>query len=31
MEVASRRGTFLVVCAFLPHFEEGMHGYVRVL
>lgn len=25
------RGRFLVICAFLPHFEEGMHGWVRVV
>jgi plastocyanin len=25
------RGTYLVVCAFLPHFNGGMYGYVRVL
>lgn len=24
-------GTYLVICAVLPHFEEGMFGYVRVL
>jgi hypothetical protein len=23
-------GTHLVVCTFLPHFVEGMHGWVRV-
>lgn len=27
----NRRGTFLVICAFLPHFEDEMWGYVRVL
>jgi plastocyanin len=26
-----RRGTYLVICAFLPHFEDGMWGFVRVL
>lgn len=24
-------GTYLVICAVLPHFNEGMTGYVRVL
>ncbi|HSI89272.1 MAG TPA: hypothetical protein VK918_09460 [Pyrinomonadaceae bacterium] len=24
-------GTYLVICAVLPHFLEGMYGYVRVL
>ena len=24
-------GTYLVVCGVLPHFLEGMHGYVRVI
>lgn len=24
-------GTYLVICAVLPHFSEGMFGYVRVL
>ena len=24
-------GTYLVICAILPHFNEGMYGYVRVL
>ena len=24
-------GTYLVICAVLPHFNEGMFGYVRVL
>lgn len=24
-------GTYLAVCVFLPHFLEGMHGWVRVL
>ena len=23
-------GTFLVICAVLPHFEEGMYGWVKV-
>lgn len=27
----STPGTHLVVCLFLPHFNEGMHGWVRVL
>ena len=24
-------GTYLVICAVLPHFEQGMYGYVKVL
>jgi plastocyanin len=24
-------GTYLVICAVLPHFNEGMYGYVKVL
>lgn len=24
-------GTYLIICAVLPHFNEGMFGYVRVL
>jgi plastocyanin len=24
-------GMYLVICAVLPHFEEGMYGFVRVL
>ena len=24
-------GTYLVICAILPHFQDGMFGYVRVL
>jgi plastocyanin len=24
-------GTYLVICGVLPHFQEGMYGYVRVL
>ena len=24
-------GTYLVICAVLPHFQAGMYGYVRVL
>ena len=24
-------GTYLVICAVLPHFAEGMYGYVKVL
>lgn len=27
----SEPGTYLVICAVLPHFQEGMFGYVRVL
>ena len=27
----SEPGLYLVICAVLPHFEEGMYGYVRVL
>lgn len=27
----STPGEHLVVCVFLPHFNEGMHGWVRVL
>jgi hypothetical protein len=23
-------GRYLVVCGVLPHFNEGMHGYVNV-
>jgi hypothetical protein len=26
-----RPGIFLVICAVLPHFQEGMYGYVRVV
>jgi plastocyanin len=26
-----RPGTYLVICSVLPHFAEGMYGYVRVL
>lgn len=26
-----KRGTYLVTCGVLPHFNEGMLGYVRVL
>jgi plastocyanin len=26
-----RPGLYLVICAVLPHFQEGMYGYVRVL
>lgn len=25
-----KRGTYLVVCAFLPHFSDGMYGWVKV-
>ena len=33
VEVVSfaHRGRYLVVCAFLPHFLDNMHGFVRVL
>lgn len=24
-------GTYLVVCGVLPHFQEGMHGFVKVV
>ena len=24
-------GTYLVICAVLPHFTEGMYGYVKVI
>jgi len=27
----SEPGTYLVICAVLPHFQTGMFGYVRVL
>ena len=27
----SRPGLYLVICAVLPHFQEGMYGYVRVI
>ena len=27
----SKPGTYLVMCGVLPHFNEGMFGYVRVL
>ena len=27
----SEPGLYLVICAVLPHFQEGMYGYVRVL
>lgn len=26
-----RPGLYLVICAVLPHFQEGMYGYVRVV
>lgn len=26
-----KKGLYLVICAFLPHFEEGMWGWVRVV
>lgn len=25
------RGRFLVICAVLPHFNDGMYGWVRVI
>jgi plastocyanin len=25
------KGTFLVVCGLVPHFDEGMHGFVKVV
>ena len=27
----SEPGTYLVICGVLPHFQEGMYGYVRVV
>lgn len=27
----AKPGSYLVICAVLPHFNEGMYGYVRVL
>jgi len=27
----SKRGRYLVVCTFVPHFNDRMHGYVRVV
>jgi plastocyanin len=27
----NRRGTYLVICAFLPHFVQEMWGYVKVV
>jgi len=27
----AKPGTYLVICAVLPHFDQGMYGYVRVL
>jgi hypothetical protein len=27
----SVRGTYLVICAFVPHFLDKMHGFVKVL
>ena len=24
-------GTYLVVCSLVPHFDEGMHGWIKVL
>jgi len=25
------KGTYLVVCTLVPHFDEGMHGFVKVV
>ena len=25
------RGTYLVVCGLVPHFDEGMHGWIKVV
>jgi len=25
------KGTYLVVCGLVPHFDEGMHGFVKVV
>ena len=25
------RGVYLVICAFVPHFDDEMWGYVRVV
>lgn len=25
------KGTFLVICAFVPHFLDNMHGWVKVV
>jgi len=27
----AKPGTYLVICAVVPHFNQGMYGYVRVL
>lgn len=27
----AEKGTYLVVCGVLPHFQEGMHGFVKVV
>ena len=27
----AKRGTYLVICAFLPHFLDDMYGWVRVV
>jgi hypothetical protein len=27
----SKPGTYLVICAFLPHFQDEMWGFVRVI
>jgi hypothetical protein len=26
-----KKGTYLVICAFVPHFEDNMWGWVRVV
>jgi len=25
------KGTYLVICSLVPHFDEGMHGFVKVV
>jgi len=27
----AEKGTYLVVCGLVPHFDEGMHGWVKVV
>ena len=27
----AEKGTYLVVCGLVPHFDEGMHGFVKVV
>jgi plastocyanin len=27
----SAPGTYLVICTFVPHFNDKMHGFVKVL